>query len=161
MGQIFCVQFQREPLKFHTKYLTHTLKETIFIQYWKFRRSQIYELINVFETPPWSNTDPDLWRLKTSQCVIQWLHCILGIRGNDFLQINIPFFHTVSSYWWLVQPAIFHTIIIRSLTRWGWVRHCVNGLDDPVYLTFVQHSATSQYLNHCLLIVIWTTSNKF
>ena len=25
MGNIFCVEFQREPLKFHTKYLTHTL----------------------------------------------------------------------------------------------------------------------------------------
>ena len=26
MGKIFCVEFQRFPLKFHTKYLTHTLK---------------------------------------------------------------------------------------------------------------------------------------
>ena len=25
MGKIFCVEFQRYPLKFHTKYLTHTL----------------------------------------------------------------------------------------------------------------------------------------
>ena len=31
MGKIVCVEFQRVPLKFHTKYLTHTLKETIFI----------------------------------------------------------------------------------------------------------------------------------
>ena len=28
MGKIFCVEFQRVPLKFHTKYLTHTLKDT-------------------------------------------------------------------------------------------------------------------------------------
>ena len=27
MGKIFCVEFQRVPLKFHTKYLTHTLKD--------------------------------------------------------------------------------------------------------------------------------------
>ena len=27
MGEIFCVEFQREPLKFRTKYLTHTLKD--------------------------------------------------------------------------------------------------------------------------------------
>ena len=52
MGKIFCVEFQREPLKFHTKYLTHTLKERIFIQYWKFRSFQIYKFVNVFETPP-------------------------------------------------------------------------------------------------------------
>ena len=34
MDKIFqCVEFQREPLNFHTKYLTHTLKDTIFIQH--------------------------------------------------------------------------------------------------------------------------------
>ena len=29
MVKIFCVEFQRVPLKFHTKYLTHTLKDAI------------------------------------------------------------------------------------------------------------------------------------
>ena len=28
-GKIFCVEFHGEPLKFHTKYLTHALKDTI------------------------------------------------------------------------------------------------------------------------------------
>ena len=31
MEKIFCVEFQRFPLKFHTKYLTHTLKDDDFI----------------------------------------------------------------------------------------------------------------------------------
>ena len=39
MGKIFCVEFQRYPLKFHTKYLTHTLKDMIFIQHWNFNSS--------------------------------------------------------------------------------------------------------------------------
>ena len=39
MGKIFCVEFQRYPLKFHTKYLTYTLKDTIFIQHWNFKSS--------------------------------------------------------------------------------------------------------------------------
>ena len=39
MGKIFCVEFQRYPLKFHTKYLTHTLKWIIFIQHWNFKSS--------------------------------------------------------------------------------------------------------------------------
>ena len=30
MGKIFCVEFQRYPLKFYTKYLTHTLKMCSF-----------------------------------------------------------------------------------------------------------------------------------
>ena len=39
MGKIFCVEFQWVPLKFHTKYLTHTLKDTIFMQNWNFKSS--------------------------------------------------------------------------------------------------------------------------
>ena len=39
MGEIFCVEFQRYPLKIHTKYLTHTLKNTTFIQHWNFKSS--------------------------------------------------------------------------------------------------------------------------
>ena len=31
MGKIFCVEFQRFPLKFHLKYLIHTLKDVHFI----------------------------------------------------------------------------------------------------------------------------------
>ena len=41
MGKIFCVEFQRYPLKFHTKYLTHALKDMLFIQHWNFKSSQI------------------------------------------------------------------------------------------------------------------------
>ena len=39
MGKIFCVEFQRVSLKFHTKYLTHTLKDVDFIHRWKFKSS--------------------------------------------------------------------------------------------------------------------------
>ena len=39
MGKIFCVEFQRYPLKFHTKYLTHTLKDMTFIQHWNSKSS--------------------------------------------------------------------------------------------------------------------------
>ena len=34
------------------KYLTHTLKDMIFIPYWKLKSSQIYKLICVFQTLP-------------------------------------------------------------------------------------------------------------
>ena len=39
VGKIFCVEFQKVPLKFHTKYLTHTLKDVDFIHIWKFKSS--------------------------------------------------------------------------------------------------------------------------
>ena len=42
MGKIFCVEFQRIPLKFHTKYLTHTLKDMIFIQHGEFLNLRVH-----------------------------------------------------------------------------------------------------------------------
>ena len=39
MGKIFWVEFQRYPLKFHIRYLTHTLKDMIFMQFWNFKSS--------------------------------------------------------------------------------------------------------------------------
>ena len=39
MGKIFCVEFQRYPLKFHMKYLTHALNDLIFMQFWNFKSS--------------------------------------------------------------------------------------------------------------------------
>ena len=41
IGQIFCKEFQRYPLKFRTKYLTRTLKDVYLIHRWKFKSSQI------------------------------------------------------------------------------------------------------------------------
>ena len=51
---ILC-ELQKEPLKFHTIYFTHTLKDTILIQCWKFSSCQIHELLKVIEMPPNSN----------------------------------------------------------------------------------------------------------
>ena len=39
MGKTFCMEFQRVPLTFHTKYLTHTLKDVDFILMWKLFKS--------------------------------------------------------------------------------------------------------------------------
>ena len=35
VGKIFCVEFQRYPLKIHTNYLTHTLKDVYFFFFLK------------------------------------------------------------------------------------------------------------------------------
>ena len=42
MGKIFCVEFQRYPLKLHVKYLTHTLKDMIFTQHRNFKSSYAF-----------------------------------------------------------------------------------------------------------------------
>ena len=48
MGKIFCVEFQREPLKFHTKYHTHTLNDMILFEILKAFKSNTA----FFNTPP-------------------------------------------------------------------------------------------------------------
>ena len=40
-GQGICVEFQRVPLKFHTKYFTHTLKDIFFAKHINFKSSSI------------------------------------------------------------------------------------------------------------------------
>ena len=45
MGTIFCAEFQRQALKFHTNFLTHTLKDVWFATKWRFKSSQIYEYV--------------------------------------------------------------------------------------------------------------------
>ena len=72
MGKIFCVEFQRVPLKFRTKYLTYTLKNFVFIQIWRFKSSQIWELIHVFlDTPGPNNGDVPKHNVFYSYMVIQ------------------------------------------------------------------------------------------
>ena len=43
MGRIFCVEFQRIPLKFHTKFLTHTLKD-VYDSYTTLKFEELLEL---------------------------------------------------------------------------------------------------------------------
>ena len=53
MGKIFCVEFQRVPLKSHTKYLTHAFKDTTFMKCWKFKSSQINKSTFGTCSTPW------------------------------------------------------------------------------------------------------------
>ena len=51
VGYIFCVKFQRVPLKFHTRYLTDILKDAIFfIQRW-FKSSELLIIFRVTYNP--------------------------------------------------------------------------------------------------------------
>ena len=98
VGKIFCMEFQRYPLKFHTIYLTHTLKDTIFIQ---FTNAKIYELVHVFLRRPllfWGRIcfrycmhDPKRFCLKISKIKslqVQW-KTWLQLRRESWLRSPI------------------------------------------------------------------------
>ena len=69
MGKIFCVEFQRCPLKFHTKYHTHTLKDAHFIHRWKFKSSQAFLKCPSPPPPPWLHWEATTCILNTISVV--------------------------------------------------------------------------------------------
>ena len=89
IGKILCVEFQRGPLKFHTKYLTHTLKDAILIQPWHFKSSWIKELISVFETPPLGK---------------HWLRPMAS-----FLTASIHYQHHLNQYGLITSEVLWHS----------------------------------------------------
>ena len=68
MDKIFCVEFQRYPLKFPTKYLTHTLKAVYFIQLWQLR--SLRTLIRACETVPCSARSPSAFEGSNCCCLV-------------------------------------------------------------------------------------------
>ena len=97
MGKIFCVEFQRVPLKFNTKYPTHTMMQILF-------KVKIWELTSVFETPsctcnhllfllllaPYEGRCGPQWASQGSDCKMidlhnkRWLLCrMLARKGRN------------------------------------------------------------------------------
>ena len=67
MGSKFCVKFQRAPLKFHTKFWTHTPQNvhfTIFIFCVRVTISLNCDVISLSETALWCSLSTPRWCLK-------------------------------------------------------------------------------------------------
>ena len=90
MGKVYLMEFQRVPLKLHTKYLTHTLKNKNFICYieiWsalRFKSSYAF-----FETLPSENVHmhsmesiPMRDLLCTVWCQYQCMSCCMSFIGQ-------------------------------------------------------------------------------
>ena len=84
--EIFCVEFQRVPLKFHTKYLTHTLKD-IFSYNVKIQELSDLRARRLFEMPPLDH--PSLMHagpaphslIHCGPVITQLTHWLLGDRA--------------------------------------------------------------------------------
>ena len=100
MGKIFCVEFQRVPLKFHTKYLAHTLKDMIFYTTLKFKELLDLHFWNAPSTLmfkiPWHYTWPSLsflclmspYTKQTQLSKASWIrHQYTHIGGNKLFVV--------------------------------------------------------------------------
>ena len=59
MGKIFCVEFQRYPLKFHTQYPTHTLKDMFFLYNTEISRALRFKSSYMFLKRPRDHSSVD------------------------------------------------------------------------------------------------------
>ena len=71
IGKIFCVEFQRVPLKFHTKYLTHTLKDAIFIRAENLRSLKFKSSYKFLKRPLSPLPHPDLMSTSPPSCMMK------------------------------------------------------------------------------------------
>ena len=76
MGKLFCVEFQGVPLKFHTKYLPHTLKDMNFVWHQDFKSSQIRARTH-FRNDPWCQF-LGVWIPADTRC---WMSSKLGLTA--------------------------------------------------------------------------------
>ena len=132
MDEIFCVEFQRYPLKFHTNYLTHTLKDLYIIQIWKFKRSWIWELVSIFLNTPWTSKT----QLEQVACLhsedtpaASWLPIPLSHIGSQVKRRQSQSYKfkelaKISSFWILKEHYTRHTFwscLIRCANmKWIW-----------------------------------------
>ena len=89
MSKIFCVEFQRVPLKFHTKYLAHTLKDVNFSHRWNF-----------WNTPQATT----VWQSNRKRICFNVVPiCVILIQWNNFKAFSII---TNELYYWHVTIKI-------------------------------------------------------
>ena len=107
MGKMFCVEFQRVPLKFQTKYLTHTLKDTILIQCRKFKCSHsdfrtrmcLWNALSgmvKFKLVRWCNNSTKSW--KYSKEIISHLRPLSWLWIKKLNQRNVICFKNQSIF---------------------------------------------------------------
>ena len=93
MGSKFCMKFQRCPLKFHTKFWTHTPQNMHFMRCWKFDDLwylKSYDILSLSETGPRSDKSFNEWSLEccgqTETCGIEWCN---GTPMHHFIRYII------------------------------------------------------------------------
>ena len=103
MGKIICVEFQREPLKFHTKYLTHALK--IWFLYnidisraFRFKCSYAFlkrPLDHILQSPQYCIQLCSIGlQFNSSQCYCYYDYIMMKTHEKTFHSIA-PFFNTL------------------------------------------------------------------
>ena len=105
MSKIFCVEFQRYPLKFHTKYLTHTLKDIIFIQHCEILRALRFKGSYMM----FLKCSPGNWWVKHYQ-----QRCISNRTQTHNLMVGHPMFYNLNKGAPIISPRNYHHLIIEA-----------------------------------------------
>ena len=107
IGKIFCVEFQRFPLKFHTKYLIHTLKDVHFIHRWNFKK---YASSGLSELTTWA------WKvLNITTC---YMVCIIYENLITEKPIKITFLFQMYNIMFLNGESVSEVIYFKKKHWW-------------------------------------------
>ena len=118
-----CGNFYGYPLlKFHTKYLTYTFKETHFIVRRKFKSSYSEELVSLSETVPWTPGQHEHKEASTTWTTFQTTFCCIKM---DHIQIQI-------SLQFLPKCSIDNTYKSALLQQMAWCQTDRKSLPEPM-----------------------------
>ena len=122
MGKIFCAEFQRVPLKFHTTYLTHTLKGKIFYETEILRALRVKSSYAFLKCPPDSKDKNGLW-CGAFIYSLWWLNPVPPLPTKTFTML-VPIF---------AKKGVFFSMggaIIKM--RQSWDDHLIFTMGIPI-----------------------------
>ena len=122
--------FKGYPLKFHTKYVTHTLKAVYFIHRWKYKSSWIKELLSILTH--WGRDKMAATSQTAFSYAFTWMKMNdiqLKFHWSLFLRIQLTTFQhwlrwwlgadqATSHYlnqWWLFYQRIYASLSLNEL----------------------------------------------
>ena len=169
MGSKFCVKFQRAPLKFHTKFWTHTLQNmnfTVFYFCVWVTISLNCDVISLSETGPWSPVKAGIpgrpiYIHRHPQC---WQEIHTLAKTKFTLTRTAIIIEVTTLFHFQTVPLTLGEAytVIHSRTRWNiWSTFMVNkGLFPNVILQAAikensQHSAKIEYFGkYCFIAIL-------
>ena len=105
MSKIYCVEFQRYPLKFHTKYPTHTLKDMILYNFETLRALRFKSSNAFLKRPP------------GCPCLRHYSDIIMGAMASQITRVPIVYATVCSDAYQSKHKSSASLAFVRGIHR--------------------------------------------
>ena len=117
MGKIFCVEFQRYHLKFHTNYLAHTLKD-MFLYNIEILRALRFKSWYAILKRPWSPPKIVLDLLSQCTAIIHYNYVIMSTMASQITSLTIVYSTVYSATDQRKHQNSGSLAFVRGIHRW-------------------------------------------